>query len=70
MNAKDEFNKTALHYAGLYRAKDLAEKLMISGADPFAKDYMGRRPIDNPMIQELFEKLRRNAVMVGTHFIQ
>ena len=43
---RDEFGRTALHYASLHRAWDLAEILSVHGADPLAVDHLGDTPID------------------------
>ena len=63
MNAKDEVEWTPLHYAVAMSHKEIAEELLVNGADVNAKDIGGDTPLDVAMsgndkkIADLLRKL-------------
>lgn len=44
-NARDEQNRTPLHWAAIYAKPKIAQVLLGGGADPAAKDFQGNTPL-------------------------
>lgn len=45
VDERDQFGRSALHWASVCRMLDLAEALTKGGADPFSPDIQGNSPI-------------------------
>ena len=55
MNIKTDIGTTVLNYAAERGHPEIVHLLIEAGADPYIPDQDGKKPIDNPMIREIYK---------------